>query len=138
VAKGFTDDDDALLAELGVEGEAKPVSGRTVSEERIIAGFEEIQQFVEQNGRAPQHGDERDIFERLYAVRLDRLRIQEDCRVLLETHDYQELLAAKKVTLPTATDDISDDELLAQLGVDLDAPYLLNLGQTTIGHVVSL
>jgi hypothetical protein len=122
VAKGFTDDDDALLAELGVEGEAKPVSGRTVSEERIIAGFEEIQQFVEQNGRAPQHGDERDIFERLYAVRLDRLRIQEDCRVLLETHDYQELLAAKKVTLPTATDDISDDELLAQLGVDLDAP----------------
>jgi hypothetical protein len=122
VAKGFTEDDDALLAELGIEVEAKRASGRTAREERIIAGFEEIQRFVEQQGREPQHGDERDIFERLYAVRLDRLRIQEDCRVLLEAHDHQKLLAAGKVTLPVVADDISDDELLAQLGVDVTAP----------------
>ena len=49
-------------------------------EERIIAGFEEIQRFVEKHGRAPQHGEDRDIFERLYAVRLDRLRALEECR----------------------------------------------------------
>jgi hypothetical protein len=30
--------------------------------------------FTEKHGRAPQHGEDRDIFERLYAVRLDRLR----------------------------------------------------------------
>jgi hypothetical protein len=30
-------------------------------EERIIAGFEEIQRFVEQHSRAPQHGEDRDI-----------------------------------------------------------------------------
>ena len=47
--------------------------GRTPREERVIAGFEEIQRFVEQNGRAPRHGEAGDIFERLYAVRLDRL-----------------------------------------------------------------
>ena len=70
----FTDEDDALLEELGVEVEAKKAAGRTPREERIIAGFEEIQRFVEEHGRAPQHGEDRDIFERLYAVRLDRLR----------------------------------------------------------------
>ena len=76
----FTDEDDALLEELGVEVETKKESSRTPREERIIAGFEEIQRFVEQHGRAPQHGEDRDIFERLYAVRLDRLRELADCR----------------------------------------------------------
>ena len=42
----FTDDDDALLAELGVEVEAKRVGSRTPQQERIIAGFEDIQRFV--------------------------------------------------------------------------------------------
>ena len=70
----FTDEDDALLEELGVEVEAKATGGRTPREERIIAGFEEIQRFVDERGRTPQYGEARDIFERLYAVRLDRLR----------------------------------------------------------------
>jgi hypothetical protein len=51
-----------------------------------------IQRFVEEHGRAPQHGEDRDIFERLYAVRLDRLRALEECRVLLEPLDNQGLL----------------------------------------------
>ncbi len=62
----FTDEDDALLAELGVEVETKKVGSRTPQEERIIAGFEDIQRFVEEHGRFPQHGEDRDIFERLY------------------------------------------------------------------------
>ena len=41
----------------------------------------------------PQHGEERDIFERLYAVRLDRLRALEECRSLLAPLDHQGLLA---------------------------------------------
>jgi hypothetical protein len=52
----FTDEDDALLEELGVEAETKKDTSRTPREERIIAGFEEVQRFVEQHGRAPQHG----------------------------------------------------------------------------------
>ena len=49
----FTDEDDALLEKLGVEVETKQESSRTAREERIIAGFEEIQRFVDQHGCAP-------------------------------------------------------------------------------------
>ena len=93
MAREFPDEDDALLAELGVEVEAKKVASRTPLEERIIAGFEEIQRFAEEHGRAPQHGEGRDIFERLYAVRLDRIREQADARALVEPMDHQGLLA---------------------------------------------
>jgi hypothetical protein len=113
----FTDEDDALLGELGVEVEPlKPVS-RSPREERIIAGFEDIQRFVEGHGRIPQHGEERDIFERLYAVRLDRLRDQPDCMALLEPLDHQGLLTGAAIeTAPV--DELDDDALLAELGVD--------------------
>jgi hypothetical protein len=122
VAKGFTDEDDALLAELGVQAEAKKETGRTPREERIIAGFEEIQRFVEQHGRAPQHGEDRDIFERLYAVRLDRLRELADCRAVIEPLDHQGLLVDAQPASVRVPDDIDDDELLAQLGVDDATP----------------
>lgn len=121
MAKSFTDEDDALLAELGVEVEAKKETGRTPREERVIAGFEEIQRFVTEHGHAPQHGENFDIFERLYAVRLDRLRAQDDCRTLLAPLDNQGLLAGA-VSAPTDTpEEMDDDELLAQLGVDATA-----------------
>ncbi len=51
MAKAFTDEDDALLEELGVEVEAKRQGSRTPREERIIAGFEEIQRFVAEHAR---------------------------------------------------------------------------------------
>lgn len=117
----FTDEDNALLAELGVEVETKKDAARTPREERIIAGFEEIQRFATAHGRAPQHGEERDIFERLYAVRLDQLRAQEDCRTLLAPLDHEGLLEGATFASGDAADDISDDELLAQLGVDATA-----------------
>lgn len=114
----FTDEDDALLEELGVEVEAKPTGGRTPREERILAGFEEIQRFVDEHGRTPEHGEDRDIFERIYAVRLDRLRGLGECRALLEPIDRQGLLeGGKGVSLPVA-DSIDDEALLEALGVD--------------------
>ena len=85
----FTDEDDALLGELGVEVDVKKVAKYSKEEERIIAGFEEIQRFVEEHARIPQHGEDRDIFERLYAVRLDRLNEQAHCHELLKTMDHQ-------------------------------------------------
>jgi hypothetical protein len=118
----FTEEDDALLEELGVEIEAKRRTSRTPREERIIAGFEEIQRFVEHHGRAPEHGEDRDIFERLYAVRLDRLRALADCRAVIEPLDHQGLLAGAGPAPVSATDELDDDELLAQLGVDGVAP----------------
>ncbi len=115
----FTEDDDALLAELGVQVETKPTGATTPREERVVAGFEEIQRFVDQHGHRPEHGEGKDIFERIYAVRLDRLRALTECRALLAPLDRQGLLAgAAASTLIPAADDISDDALLAELGVD--------------------
>jgi hypothetical protein len=122
VPNGFTEEDDALLEELGVEIEAKKKSSPTVREERIIAGFEEIQRFVEQHRRAPQHDEDRDIFERLYAVRLDRLRELEECRALLAPLDHQGLLTGAESAPDSSPDELDDDELLAQLGVEAAAP----------------
>lgn len=119
--KYTTDEDLDLLNELGVETAPDPVSQRSAREERIIAGFEDIQRFVESQGRLPQQVEDRDIFERLYAVRLDRLRELEECRELLKSLDSQGLLdAAAETPLPLAQD-LDDETLLAELGVDADA-----------------
>ncbi len=106
---------DEMLAALGVEVEARPVSARTPREERVIAGFEDIVRFRETHGRAPRHGEGRDIFERLYAVRLDRLRALPDCRTLLADLDAHGLLGAPAEG--ASPDDLDDDALLAELGV---------------------
>ena len=127
MAKGFTDEDDALLEELGVEVETKRESSRTPREERIIAGFEEIQRFVEQHGRPPQHGEDCDIFERLYAIRLDRLRELADCRAAIDPLDHQGLLAGAEPAPVGAPDELDDDELLAQLGGDAEPSDITDL-----------
>jgi hypothetical protein len=72
--------DDELLAELGVSVEQKAARTFTAQQERIIAGFEDILKFYDEHGRAPMHGEQRDIFERIYAVRMDRLRELDECR----------------------------------------------------------
>jgi hypothetical protein len=105
---------------------AKPV-GRSPREERIIAGFEEVQRFAEQHGRAPQHGEDRDIFERLYAVRLDRLRALEDCRALLTPLDHQALLDAGDPTAASSADDLDIDDLAAELEGAAGEPSITQL-----------
>lgn len=114
----LTEEDDALLAELGIEVEAKKLARYTPREERIIAGFEEIQQFVEEQKRLPQHGEESDIFERIYAVRLDQIRKLDESKELLKDIDYQNLLDTDTQINQDDLEDLDDDELLAQLGVD--------------------
>lgn len=116
--KYTTDDDLELLGELGVELAPDPSGQRSAKEERIVAGFEEIERFVEEYGRLPQHGEDGDIFERLYAVRLDRLRESEECRAVLEPLDSRGLLDAETDAGPIAKDDLTDEALLASLGVD--------------------
>lgn len=106
---------DELASELSEFAAPEKKGGRPPHEERVIAGFEEIQRFVEKHGHKPQHGEGRDIFERLYAVRLDRLRALPDCRELLEPLDHQGLLAGfSGVTESRPTYGV--DELAAELG----------------------
>lgn len=110
--------DDELLAELGVSVEQKAVRAYTPQQERIIAGFEDILKFHDEHGRAPQHGEQRAIFERLYAVRLDRLRELEDCRSLLAGMDKHGLLEANSDASHIVPDALDDDALLAELGIE--------------------
>lgn len=107
-------DDDELLAALGVELAPVKAASRTPREERIIAGFEDILRFHQAHGRAPLHGEGGDIFERLYAVRLDQLRKLPEARALLAAMDEPGLLAG----VPVAHDVDDDDALLAELGAD--------------------
>lgn len=113
----FTEEDDALLEELGVEAESTSTGARSACEERVIAGFQDIQRFVDTHARLPQHGEGPDIFERLYAVRLDRLRSLPEWRAVLEPLDRQGLLN-ESATLPSVSEATDDDQLLAELGIE--------------------
>lgn len=106
---------DELAADLADFAPKDKKGGRSAREERIIAGFEEIQRFAEAHGRPPAHGEGNDIFERLYAVRLDRLRGLEECRSLLASLDKQGLLAGVVTPVTEPVKSVDDDELLAEL-----------------------
>lgn len=127
MAKEFTEEDDALLAELGVEVETKKTASRTPREERIIAGFEEIQRFATEHGRVPQHGEDRDIFERLYAVRLERIRELQECRDLITPLDNTGLLTGTTPTTVADAETLDDAALLAELGIELEMPSIAEL-----------
>lgn len=111
---------DELADDLAELAPPEKKGGRSPREERIIAGFEDIQRFVEEHGRVPQHGEDRDIFERLYAVRLDRIRSLEACRALVEPLDHQRVLTSDGVAPSAAADAIDTDELASELA-DLEA-----------------
>lgn len=129
----FTADDEALYAELGIEEQVKQTPARTPREERIIAGFEEIQQFVEQTGRLPSMAEGNDIFERIYATRLEQIRRRQECRELLAGLDPQGLLEGAAPDRDQHTEAMSDDALLAELGVDVCA----DTDVTQLRHVKS-
>jgi len=107
-----------LLAELGVEVKKEKKAALTPKEERVIAGFEEIQRFVNEHGHPPEHGEAKDIFERLYAVRLDRIAGQTEYRTLVSDIDHQGLLSAERRIAEPPGEYDSDAEILAELGVE--------------------
>jgi hypothetical protein len=121
---------DELAEELAEFDVPDKKGGRSPREERVIAGFEEIQRFVEKHGHVPLHGEDRDIFERIYAVRLDRLRALEDCRSLLAPLDRQGLLSGEPVAAAAPTEAIDEDELAAELSGAEDAADI-----TALRHV---
>ena len=111
-------DDDELLDALGVEQTQIKASSRTPRQERLMAGFEDILRFHQTYGRAPLHGEGRDIFERLYAVRLDQLRKLPEARALLASMDSAGLLISDLSASSLAEGKAMDeDALLAELGL---------------------
>jgi len=123
--------DDELLAELGLSSDPVKTGKYTALQERVIAGFEDILRFFEEHGRAPRHGEHLNIFERIYAVRLDRIRQMPEAQTLLGDLDKFGLLQASQDPSEN-TDELSDDELLSELGVELDDSNV-----NVLRHVVS-
>lgn len=111
--------DDELLDALGVEVAPLKSSSRTAFEERVIAGFEDIQRFFEEHKRQPVNSVGRDIFERLYAVRLEQLRKLPEARAVLAQFDTHSLLGSLDQST-VQIDELSEDDLLAELGVSTD------------------
>ncbi|MCO4839360.1 MAG: GIY-YIG nuclease family protein [Rhodobacteraceae bacterium] len=113
----MSDDLDALADDLAeFEVKDKPIA-RSPIEERVIAGFEDIQRFVETSGHTPNSGADNSIFERLYAVRLEKLVANATYRELLEPLDHQGLLNAVE---NTDDEDEMDMDALASDLEDLD------------------
>ena len=108
--------EDELLADLGLEVTPLKASSRTPREERIIAGFEDILRFHQAHGRAPLHGEGRDIFERLYAVRLDQLRKLPEAQTLLARLDGLGMLSGAAAAQADGGE-LDEDALLAELGI---------------------
>lgn len=123
---------DELAEELAEFAEPVREASRSPVAERVLAGFEEIQRWVMEHGRAPRHGEGRDIFERLYAVRLDRIRDQPELRAFVEAMDHQGLLAgsADQANDPAT---MSEEELASELAGIGDVESDI----TTLQHVRS-
>lgn len=128
-------DEDELLAELGLEITPFKTSSRTPLEERIMAGFEDILRFYQSHGRLPQQGEGRDIFERLYAVRLERIRQLPEAAALLAELDRPGLLAGAAAATPPDMDALDEDALLAELGISNASADSSDI--TTLRHVRS-
>lgn len=123
--------DDELLDALGVEVAPFKIARHTPREERIIAGFEDILRFHQAHGRAPLHGEDRDIFERLYAVRLDQLRRLPEAQTLLVEMDAPGLLSGMTAA-QIDVDALDEDALLAELGVTSEPADPADSGDITV------
>ncbi len=120
-----------MLAELGLDTSLVQRRMLSAAEERVIAGFEEIKAFYVEHSRMPQDDPDAEIFERLYAVRLTRLRSLEEYRELLAQHDPEgNLTLPQKKTDAEELEDLSAEELLSELGLDEEDNSL-----TTLTHV---
>lgn len=111
--------DDDLLSELGIDLAPVKQVTYTAKEEHLISGFEEIIQFYEKNERVPSNSNNVDIFERLYAVRLDQLRKLPEAKSLLEDFDQHNLLNSS-TSEPSDMSKLEDDDLLSELGIEIE------------------
>lgn len=112
--------DDDLLSELGIDLAPVKQVIYTAKEERLIAGFEEIVQFYEKNHRAPSNSNDADIFERIYAVRLNQLRKLPEALSLLKDFDQHNLLNSS-TSESSDMSELEDDELLSKLGIEVES-----------------
>jgi hypothetical protein len=121
--------DEDILKAHGLEPEVEKAITYSPQEARLIAGFEDILKFYEEHQRAPQHGDDNDIFERIYAVRLDQLRKIAPSAAYLKALDQYGLLEG----IGEAPHELNDDEILANFDIDVSVDDADDI--TSLRHV---
>ena len=120
--------DKELLEALGVEEISSKKKKFNKYEERLIQGFNEIQNFFEEFNRLPENKINKSIFERLYYVRLEKLISTPENRSLLKEFDRNNLLSFDiKNEQNITNENISDLELLNSFGIDSQNEDFLNL-----------
>lgn len=122
----MTIDLDELEQGLEEFKQSKKGRGSSAREDRIVAGFEDISRFYEEHARLPKNIEGRDIFERLYAVRLEQILKFEDVRSMLASHDPHSLLDKAGNTQDDNVE-LSDDALLEELSQDFNDSELTTL-----------
>ena len=91
--------DKELLDALGIEVEKKVNLPKNPKEEYIISGFEEIQNYFEKFKRVPENIAERDLFERLLAVRLNQIKQNEEILNILKPYKIIEIVRTGKISV---------------------------------------
>lgn len=106
-----------ILDDLGVVVTDTSKAKYSPWQQRVIAGFEDIQRFVEENNRLPSKDATDNLFEPIYAIRLERIKSIPKACELLEPFDSQNLI------LPLRTEgDFSNVDfasILEELGIEL-------------------
>ena len=123
----MTIDLDELAEELSEFEDKKKAKSSSPLQDRVIAGFEEINRFVDEHERIPQNIEGRDIFERLYAVRLKEIRKLEVSSELLSEIDSHGLLLIEDDSDQMLDEDLDEDDLLAELETDFGETELSQL-----------
>lgn len=114
---------DELAAELEAFAPREKNRDYSKAERQLVLGFEDILRFVQKTGRAPRNYDGVEIFERLYAVRLEALRNNPEALELLAPLDSEGLLDPDRRWADEGLHELSINELADELS-ELDAGEL--------------
>ncbi len=123
---------DALRAELDEFARKERQSDLTPLQERLVADFEEILDFLEEHGHAPRSGPDADIFERIYALRLHRMAQLPEAQELLSPLDSKGLL--ENAQPPTPVGQKQDIDELSQELAEFRAEELQKLEHVRPQH----
>ena len=119
LGKIFDDD------ELGLLNVKAKASNTCTTEERLLRSFEEINDFVDKNGKAPEEntGDiiEKTLYHRLHAILENAEKIR-----ILKQYDKHNLLDIEQI-IPETLDDIFADDEFDLLSDDVDIFTLKNV-----------
>ena len=89
--KRLTDEDNALLAELGFDFTPQKVKSNASGDESALDIFREVRKFYDEHGRMPDQNPKRNFLEHILASRMEVLNQSEKSDALTQALDDQEI-----------------------------------------------